>query len=305
VSKYEKGQVLQYKDSSDNISSAEIIKVHFDDELEPFYTIKLPCGKEKQTDDAHLIVPEVSPIQKEIEKMLPSFSSEQLQQIHEFMRNLQGSGPAVSSNETHGAGTPVHAPTPSYTGGMAPAGSQAQAAGGIPSPSHVKAGASGIHAVPAPPLYQQQPPPQRMQQQQPSQMQQQYAQQQQAQMAQQQPPPQHSMNQQAPHQGQLGGQVQQMTQQPHMQQPQQQMQQQVPQMQPSQQQMQQHAPQMQPPHQNMQQQAPQMQQQAKQMQPPQQQMQQQAPQMQPPQMQMQQADGGHPLSPKGNPFDMF
>ena len=76
MSKYEKGQVIQYRDSHGNICPGEIIEVHFDAELKPFYTIKLPCGKEKQTDDAHLSIPEISPIQREIEKMIPIAASE-------------------------------------------------------------------------------------------------------------------------------------------------------------------------------------------------------------------------------------
>jgi hypothetical protein len=290
VSKYNKGQVLQYKDSNDSISAAEILKVHFDDELEPFYTIKLPCGKEKQTDDAHLSMPEVFPIHKEIERMLYGFSSEHLQQIHDFMKNLQGSGMAVSSNDpsAHGSGTPVRAPTPNSTGGISQTGSQApsisipspspvQAAGGIPSPSPVKVPPNSMQAVPAPPLYQQQPPAPQMQHQ-PPQMQQPkqpaqpppqpYAQQQQAQM------PQQQQQQQT--------QQQYMNQAPQMQQPPQQMN---------------HSNHQAP--QQMQQQG-QMGGQAQQMTQQPQMQQVQAQQMQPPPQQQ-----ATPISPKGNPFDMF
>ena len=46
--KYKEKQVVVYK-SNGKFSKAEIEKVHLDDELEPFYTIKLEFGKEKQT----------------------------------------------------------------------------------------------------------------------------------------------------------------------------------------------------------------------------------------------------------------
>lgn len=55
-SKFRVGQKVEYRDSQNNISTVEIISVHLDDHLEPFYTIKMPDGREKQTDDKHLCV---------------------------------------------------------------------------------------------------------------------------------------------------------------------------------------------------------------------------------------------------------
>lgn len=72
TSKYKAGQILCYRNNG-NSSSAEIVKVHFDDALEPYYSIMLPDGTEKQTDDAHLSFPEASPTRKEIEQMLVVF----------------------------------------------------------------------------------------------------------------------------------------------------------------------------------------------------------------------------------------
>jgi hypothetical protein len=53
-SRFQSGQEALYTDPKKNISAVTIIKVHFDDDLEPYYDILLPNGTEKQTDDAHL-----------------------------------------------------------------------------------------------------------------------------------------------------------------------------------------------------------------------------------------------------------
>ena len=45
-----------YYKRNDNVESAKILEVHLDDFLEPYYTIKLEDGREKQTDNAHLTV---------------------------------------------------------------------------------------------------------------------------------------------------------------------------------------------------------------------------------------------------------
>jgi hypothetical protein len=55
--KYEVGQKLQYRDSQHNISLVEVVKVHLDQDLVPFYDIKLENGWEKQTDNNHLSIP--------------------------------------------------------------------------------------------------------------------------------------------------------------------------------------------------------------------------------------------------------
>jgi len=50
------GQKLQYRSGSEEPIIVSIMKVHLDNELVPFYTIGMPDGREKQTDNAHLCV---------------------------------------------------------------------------------------------------------------------------------------------------------------------------------------------------------------------------------------------------------
>ena len=47
VPKLRKGLSVSYK-SADGVMDALILDVHLDDLLEPYYTIKLPDGREKQ-----------------------------------------------------------------------------------------------------------------------------------------------------------------------------------------------------------------------------------------------------------------
>ena len=56
VPKYEKGMKVLYKNSSGIIEGCIIMDVHLDDMLEPYYTIKLEDGREKQTDNAHIML---------------------------------------------------------------------------------------------------------------------------------------------------------------------------------------------------------------------------------------------------------
>ena len=53
-SRFAEGSRAVYRDSQNNVSIVNIIKVHLDDDLQPFYTIQMSDGREKQTDDAHL-----------------------------------------------------------------------------------------------------------------------------------------------------------------------------------------------------------------------------------------------------------
>ena len=53
-SKYTGGQSIFYKEKDGTKTQVKIVKVHLDDDLEPFYTIQFSTGREKQTDDAHL-----------------------------------------------------------------------------------------------------------------------------------------------------------------------------------------------------------------------------------------------------------
>merc|ERR1712078_177341 len=77
-SHYEADQIVCYK-SNGKRCKAKIVKKHLDDELEPFYTITLQFGKEKQTDDAHLEPLDAS--FQNIEEKLLTFSAAQLQLV--------------------------------------------------------------------------------------------------------------------------------------------------------------------------------------------------------------------------------
>lgn len=124
-SKYKQGQHVFYKSAS-YIGPAQVLKVHFDDALEPFYTIKVD-GKEKQTDDGHLS--SKSSAQEEVEKALSSLNEDQLKQVKDFVAKLQGSSaappsaPATASTPTPVPATPVAQQRP-----------PAQMSMGIPSP---------------------------------------------------------------------------------------------------------------------------------------------------------------------------
>ena len=51
---FKKGQDVMYKNNAGQVIKVTIAAAHHDDHLEPFYTIMLPEGTEKQTDEAHL-----------------------------------------------------------------------------------------------------------------------------------------------------------------------------------------------------------------------------------------------------------
>jgi len=53
-SNYYTGQRVEYKDNQNNVSCVEIINIHLDDNLLPFFTVRMPDGREKQTDDKYL-----------------------------------------------------------------------------------------------------------------------------------------------------------------------------------------------------------------------------------------------------------
>ena len=97
-SRFKEGQQVIYTNSQGSVV-AFIKKVHFDDDLEPFYTIDLN-GREKQTDDAHLSLPneslqnqpsnESSPSAKleETTAMLKNLSDSQLSEVQKFISTL-------------------------------------------------------------------------------------------------------------------------------------------------------------------------------------------------------------------------
>ena len=55
VPKYEAGMQVHYKNAA-GIQGCTILTVHLDDLLEPFYDVRLEDGKEKQTDNAHIML---------------------------------------------------------------------------------------------------------------------------------------------------------------------------------------------------------------------------------------------------------
>uniref|UniRef100_A0A7S2PP83 Arf-GAP domain-containing protein n=1 Tax=Skeletonema marinoi TaxID=267567 RepID=A0A7S2PP83_9STRA len=99
-SKFKEGQQVVYTNSQGSVV-AVIQKVHFDDELEPFYTIN-QNGREKQTDDAHLSLPnetiqnqpnkpsdQSSAKLEETAAMLKDLSESQLLEVQQFIASLQ------------------------------------------------------------------------------------------------------------------------------------------------------------------------------------------------------------------------
>jgi len=100
--KFKAGQQVVYTNGEGSFM-ALIKKVHYDDELHPYYTIALN-GREKQTDDAHLSVPnetiqnqlgqpsnEPSAKLEETAAMLKNLSESQLLEVQEFIASLQSS----------------------------------------------------------------------------------------------------------------------------------------------------------------------------------------------------------------------
>jgi hypothetical protein len=159
---YAAGQKVYYKSAS-YAGAAEVVSVHLDDDLVPYYTIRVE-GKEKQTDDSHLSAMTndsnssgsggtgtgtggTTP-REQVQHMLGNLSDAQLEQVAAFVRQLTLSSAASSSS----------APSPSRpsTPGRMPA--TTEGGGGIPSPT--PSGPSPMHAAiqPAHPRQQQQQP---------------------------------------------------------------------------------------------------------------------------------------------------
>jgi hypothetical protein len=96
ISKYATGQKVYYKSSS-YVGEAKILKVHLDDQLQPFYTISVD-GKEKQTDDSHISVK--GPLYEAIESSLAFFSDVQLKQVLQYVNQLKGAQVQLQSAPT-------------------------------------------------------------------------------------------------------------------------------------------------------------------------------------------------------------
>ena len=84
--KYTAEQIVCYK-SNGNRQKAKIVKVHLDDDLQPFYTINLKFGKEKQTDNGHL-EPLDSDLYEKVESVLLSLKSSQLQDVYDYISKM-------------------------------------------------------------------------------------------------------------------------------------------------------------------------------------------------------------------------
>jgi len=91
---YKENEIVCYK-SNGNREKAQIVKKHLDDQLQPFYTVRI-MGKEKQTDSNHL--EPLDPVFGKIEPMLLSFSATQLKQVKIF---LDGMDVNTNSTSTH------------------------------------------------------------------------------------------------------------------------------------------------------------------------------------------------------------
>ena len=70
VPKYEKDMKVQYKSSS-GVQGCTILDVHLDDLLVPYYTVRLDDGKEKQTDNAHIVLDENVNTEDEVSQQPP------------------------------------------------------------------------------------------------------------------------------------------------------------------------------------------------------------------------------------------
>jgi hypothetical protein len=153
-----------YKSASYS-GDAQVVKVHLDDDLMPYYTI-LVDGKEKQTDDAHLSVSK-SPAREEAEKLISTLSESQLERAVAFLRTLHvGSAPAATVPSSQTPTTPAK-PDLGTSAAPSAAGAAGGWNGGIPSPTP---GVPPSNLAPAHPPNQQhlqhQPQQQPLQQQQ-------------------------------------------------------------------------------------------------------------------------------------------
>ncbi|KAL7572126.1 hypothetical protein ACA910_001759 [Epithemia clementina (nom. ined.)] len=89
---FKEGQKVYYKTDG----AVEIVKVHLDDELEPFYTIRLSNGKEKQTMGSHIHME--NPIPGLLESVIKKLSETQLQSVYDFaVATLHNKEPAPAS----------------------------------------------------------------------------------------------------------------------------------------------------------------------------------------------------------------
>lgn len=105
-SKYKPGQKAFYRCAS-YVGSAEVVKVHLDDDLVPYYTIRVE-GKEKQTDDAHLS--ESNPMHEDVIKLLWELSDAQILQVKQYIMNISNG----NDGSTPGKGSTASIPVQSF-----------------------------------------------------------------------------------------------------------------------------------------------------------------------------------------------
>mmetsp|Transcript_7419 Transcript_7419/g.8185 ORF Transcript_7419/g.8185 Transcript_7419/m.8185 type:complete len:723 (-) Transcript_7419:3303-5471(-) len=106
--KYDTEEEVLYTDSSGINSIVKIVKVHLDDDLVPFFTIKFSDGREKQTNGSYLSKIEETDEMKDIELMLFQLSSSQLKRVKDFIKGLTDSD-LVSSLDTSTIGVSIRA----------------------------------------------------------------------------------------------------------------------------------------------------------------------------------------------------
>jgi len=114
-SKYHVGQKIVYRDSRNNMSTVEIMNIHHDDTLVPFYTIKMPDGREKQTDDKHLSTSEnVSEGLSNVDSVhMPQVQQQSFPKIDEIvsmLHNLNEGQLAAVQQFIIGMSQPTHQP---------------------------------------------------------------------------------------------------------------------------------------------------------------------------------------------------
>jgi hypothetical protein len=136
ASKYHTGETVIYTSSGGETIVCTILKVHLDHELDPFYTITLPDGREKQTDDAHLTSPNT--VSSQISKMLSGLSPMQLKEVLEFITKLKN------------VETPVNMPQINISMGMAPDGMMGGVSSMTSQPSNMPSAPPPLAPVPAP-----------------------------------------------------------------------------------------------------------------------------------------------------------
>lgn len=115
---FKEGETAYYK----NEGTATILKVHYDDELEPFYTIKLPSGKEKQTTDSHLH--KENPLPNLLQGIMQKLNDTQIKSVYDFAL-------ATLHNKESQAGTKMNEEPPLASGSPNPVGAGDDAFAGL------------------------------------------------------------------------------------------------------------------------------------------------------------------------------